>query len=217
MDTSVVYADLNLAKTQGLRHVSPPSLHSGTCRCPHWHRLALKLSCAGLILLVLSLTGLSVSVGFLVQKPPIEKCSAAAQENRTEPKGRSAMLTCPGDWHSYRDKCLFISQTYGNWSEGLADCSMKEATLLFIEDEEELKFIQDFLKSKEHQFFIGINYVPAEKTWKWINGSILNPDLLQVTGKAKEDSCGVISKTEVFSETCSADNRWVCQKKLKHV
>ena len=40
---------------------------------------------------------------------------------------------------------------------------------------------------------------------------------LQVTGKDKENSCAVISQTEVFSDTCSADNRWICQKKLKHV
>ncbi|CAH7423090.1 Klrb1 [Phodopus roborovskii] len=217
MDTSVVYADLNLARTQGLGHASPLSFHSDACQCPYWHQLALKLSCAGLVLLVLSLTGLSVSVGFLVQKPPTEKCSVTAQENRTEPKGGSAMLKCLREWHSYQEKCLFISQTSRPWSEGLADCSEKETTLLIIEDEGELKYIQDFLKNKDHQFFTGLNYAPSEKTWMWVNGSTLNPDLLQVTGKAEEDSCAVFSKREVFSDSCSADNRWICQKKLKRV
>ncbi|XP_005084141.1 killer cell lectin-like receptor subfamily B member 1F isoform X2 [Mesocricetus auratus] len=216
MDSSRVYGSLKTSRTPEYKPVSLSFLPSGACRCPHWHQLALKLSCAGLILLFLSLIGLSVLVRFLVQKPPIAKYSVASQENRTEPTGGSAMLKCPRDWHSYREKCLFISQTSGPWSEGLTDCSVKEATLLFIEDEEELKFIRDFLKSKEREFFIGLHYVSAEKMWKWINGSTLNPDLLQVTGKAKEDSCAVISKTEVFSDTCSADNRWICQKKLKH-
>lgn len=52
--------------------------------------------------------------------------------------GRSTILTCLRHWHPYRGKCLFMSQTSGPWAEGLADCSVKEATLLLIEDEEEL-------------------------------------------------------------------------------
>lgn len=42
-----------------------------------------------------------------------------------------------------------MSQTSGPWAEGLADCSVKEATLLLIEDEEELVNC-----SVEHNTFI---------------------------------------------------------------
>lgn len=35
-------------------------------------------------------------------------------------------------------------------------------------------------------------------------------------GTDEENSCAIISQTEVFSDFCSADNRWICQKKLKH-
>ncbi|XP_049986118.1 killer cell lectin-like receptor subfamily B member 1F [Alexandromys fortis] len=164
-----------------------------TCRCPHWHRLALKLGCAELILLVLSLTGLSILVRVLVQKPPIKKCSVSAQEVMAEPTG-----TPP-------------------WYEGLADCSVRGATLLLIEDQEELRYFQNFSKREGHQFYIGLKYMQVEQIWKWTNGSTLNPDLLQVTGKDKENSCAVISQTGVFSDSCFADSRWVCQKKLKHV
>ncbi|XP_075838257.1 killer cell lectin-like receptor subfamily B member 1 [Microtus pennsylvanicus] len=214
MDTSVVYADLSVARTRVLSHASPPSLPPDACQCPRWHRLALKLSCAGLILLVLILTGL---VGFLVKKAPIEKCGVAAQEIMAEPTEGSAIPTCLKDWQPYRDKCLFISQISRPWSEGLSDCSMRGGTLLLIEDQEELRYFQNFSKIEGHQFFIGLKYIQVEQMWKWTNGSTLNPDLLQVTGKDKENSCAVISQTEVFSDTCSADNRWICQKKLKHV
>ncbi|XP_057640503.1 killer cell lectin-like receptor subfamily B member 1 isoform X2 [Chionomys nivalis] len=214
MDTSVVYADLSVARTRVLSHASPPSLPSDACQCPRWHRLALKLSCAGLILLVLILTGL---VGFLVKKAPIEKCGVAAHEIMAEPTGRSAIPTCLKDWQPYRDKCFFISQISRPWSEGLADCSVRGATLLLIEDQEELRYFQDFSKREGHQFFTGLKYIQVEQIWKWTNGSTLNPDLLKVTGKDKENSCAVISQTDVFSDTCSADNRWICQKKLKHV
>ncbi|XP_051029212.1 killer cell lectin-like receptor subfamily B member 1F isoform X2 [Phodopus roborovskii] len=192
MDSSRVYGSLKTSRTPEYQPVSPSSLPSNACQCPHWHKLALKLSCAGLILLFLSLIGLSVL-------------------------GGSAMLKCPREWHSYRKKCLFISQTSGPWAEGLADCSEKEATLLIIEDEGELRFIHAFSKRKGHQFFIGLNYVPVEKIWKWVNGSTLNPDRVQIMGTNEDNSCGVISQTEVFSDFCSADNRWICQKKLKRV
>lgn len=52
--------------------------------------------------------------------------------------GGTAVLTCPRDWHPYWDKCLFISQTSGSWAEGQADCSVREATLLLLENKEEL-------------------------------------------------------------------------------
>ncbi|XP_027285602.1 killer cell lectin-like receptor subfamily B member 1F [Cricetulus griseus] len=217
MDSSRVYGSLKTSRTPEYKPVSPSSLPSDACRCPHWHQLALKLSCAGLILLFLSLIGLSVLVRVLVQRPPIAKYSVSTQENRTEPTGGSSTLRCPRDWHPYREKCLFVSQTSGPWSEGLAQCSMKEATLLIIENEEELRFLHAFSKRRGHQFFIGLNYVPVEKIWKWINGSILNPDLVQIMGTNEENSCAVISQTEVFSDFCSADNRWICQKKLKYV
>ncbi|XP_038174262.1 killer cell lectin-like receptor subfamily B member 1 [Arvicola amphibius] len=217
MDESMVYNNLNLSSTRGLRNASPPSLPSDACRCPNWHQLALKLGCAGLILLVLSLTGLSVLVRVLVQKPPIEKCGVSAQEIMAKTTGRSTIPTCLKDWQSYKNKCLFISQISRPWSEGLADCSVRGATLLLIENQEELRYFQNFSKIEGHQFYIGLKYLQVEHIWKWTNGSTLNSELLQVTGKDKENSCAVISQTEVFSDTCSADNRWVCQKKLKHV
>lgn len=52
--------------------------------------------------------------------------------------GRSAILECPRDWHPHWDKCLFISQTSRTWAEGLSDCSLRGATLLLIQDGEEL-------------------------------------------------------------------------------
>nr|XP_048296035.1 killer cell lectin-like receptor subfamily B member 1F isoform X2 [Myodes glareolus] len=244
MDPSRVCGDAKTLRTPRHKCAPTPSLPPDTYQCQHWHPLALKLGCAGLILLFLSLIGLSVLVRFLVQKSPTEKYSVSAQENRTEPiaqaneattvwschaagtglkqnvlfftLGRSVILMCSRDWHPYHDKCLHLSQTSGPWSEGLTYCSVKEATLLLIENEEELRFIHDFSGRKRQQFFIGLNYVPLEKTWKWINGSILNPDLLRIMGTEEENSCAVISQKEVFSDFCSSDNRWICQKKLNH-
>lgn len=217
MDTSKVHGNVKPFRCPGYKQASSPSFSPDACRCPHWHHLALKSGCAGLILLLLSLIGLSVLVRFLVQKPPIEKCSVAAQENRTELTGRSAILECPRYWHPHWNKCLFVSQISRPWAEGRDACSMEDAILLLIENKEELRFVQNLIKGKEQLFFIGLKYVQKEKIWKWIDGSILNPNLLRITGKDKENSCAIISHTEVFSDSCSSDNHWICQKTLIHV
>ncbi|XP_028610290.1 killer cell lectin-like receptor subfamily B member 1B allele C [Grammomys surdaster] len=216
MDTSVVYADLNLARTQEPQCELPPSLSPDTRRCPRWHRLALKFGCACLILLVLTVIGLGVLVLSLLQKPSVEESIVDVQKNRTNTTDCSAKLECPKDWLSHRDKCFHLSQVSKHWKESLADCDGKGATLLFIQDQEELRSLQDSIKEKDYSFWIGLNYTLTDKNWKWINGSTLNSDVLKITGDTEKDSCATISRDKVTSESCDSDNFWICQKELKH-
>ncbi|XP_059112908.1 killer cell lectin-like receptor subfamily B member 1B allele C [Peromyscus eremicus] len=216
MDASVVYADLNLTKTREPKRASPLSLPPDTCRCPRWHRLALKLGCAGLILLVLSVIGLSVLVLSLLQKTSVEKSSVDVQEkNLTKTTESPAMLKCPKDWLSHRDKCIHFSQDSNMWNHSLADCATNGATLLLIQDQEELRFIKDSAKGKGDFFWIGLNYTLTDKKWRWINGSTLNSDVLQLFGETTKDSCASISNGKVVPESCGSDNNWICQKELK--
>ncbi|XP_036038317.1 killer cell lectin-like receptor subfamily B member 1B allele C [Onychomys torridus] len=217
MDASVVYADLNLTKTREPKRASPPSLPPDTCRCPRWHRLALKLGCAGLILLVLSVIGLGVLVLSLLQKTSVEKSSVDVQENMTKTTESPAKLKCPKDWLPHRDKCLHFSQDANTWKEGLVDCKKKGATLLLIQDQEELRFVKDSAKEKGSSFWIGLSYALTDKNWKWINGSTLSSDVFQITGKTTKDSCASFSKDKVLSEDCASDNNWICQKEPKRV
>uniref|UniRef100_A0A8C8T8R1 Killer cell lectin-like receptor subfamily B member 1A n=1 Tax=Peromyscus maniculatus bairdii TaxID=230844 RepID=A0A8C8T8R1_PERMB len=212
MDTSRVYLNFKASRTPGAQHASPPSLPPDACRCPRSHRLALKLTCAGLILLVLTLIGLSVLVRVLIQKPSIEKCRVYIQENMAKPTESPAMLKCPKDWLTHRDKCIHFSQNVNVWKEGLVDCATKGGTLLLIQDQEELRFIKDSAKGKGDSFWIGLNYTSTDKNWRWINGSTLSSDVLQIFGEAKENSCASVSKDKVVSESCASDNNWICQK-----
>ncbi|KAK7805046.1 hypothetical protein U0070_021728, partial [Myodes glareolus] len=161
-----------------------------TCRCPRSHRLALKLSCAGLILLLLTVIGLSVL------ESPVH-------------------LMCPNDWLPHRSKCIQFSQETGVWKEGLSDCARKGATLLLIQDQEELRFVKDSIKEKSYSFWIGLNYSMSEKHWRWINGSTLSSDVLNITGDFKRNSCVAVSKDKVVSENCASDRKWICQKDPK--
>ncbi|XP_028610374.1 killer cell lectin-like receptor subfamily B member 1A isoform X3 [Grammomys surdaster] len=187
MDTARVYLNLKPSRTLETRRASLPTLPPDACRCPRSHRLALKLSCAGLILLVLTLIGMSVLVRVLIQKPSMEKCYVFIQENMSKTTDSPAKLECPKDWLSHRDKCFHLSQVSKHWKESLADCDGKGATLLLIQDQEELRSLQDSIKEKDYSFWIGLNYTSTDKNWKWINGSTLNSDVPeQLSALARE-------------------------------
>ncbi|KAG8505771.1 Killer cell lectin-like receptor subfamily B member 1, partial [Galemys pyrenaicus] len=123
------------------------------CQGPPWHQLALKVGCAGLILLSLAVIGLSV-----LERP--------------------GLLRCPQEWTLVREKCLvFISSSSKNWSHSVADCSARESSLLLLQDQEELEVIQNHINDRGGNFWIGLNFTASEKKWKWINGSFLNSDI----------------------------------------
>ncbi|XP_070350413.1 killer cell lectin-like receptor subfamily B member 1 isoform X5 [Equus asinus] len=192
MDRPVIYADLNLPRDSGLKSSSPPSPPQDIRQCPRWHQFALKLGCAGILLLALTVIVLSVSE-------------------------RPNLLNCPMDWHLIQEKCLFISQNPSPWNDSLADCSTKESILLLIRDQEELKLVQKLIEHGGILYWIGLNFTLPEKNWRWINGSFLKPDafnrfwLCDKRG-IKEHSinlCLDFSKTEILHTqrdgSCSRD------------
>ncbi|KAG8505769.1 Killer cell lectin-like receptor subfamily B member 1, partial [Galemys pyrenaicus] len=163
-------------RPQRRRHVSCASVvaghKAGICQGPPWHQLALKVGCAGLILLSLVVIGLSV-----LERP--------------------GLLRCPQDWTLVREKCLvFISSSSKSWSHSVADCSTRESSLLLLQDWEELKSIQNSINDRGGNFWIGLNFTASEKKWKWINGSFLNSDIRHhaVTHVGMESSVLVVAR-----------------------
>ncbi|XP_019569038.1 killer cell lectin-like receptor subfamily B member 1 isoform X2 [Rhinolophus sinicus] len=216
MDRQVTYADLKISRDSSSPEIlSPPSLPQDVCQGPPWHRLALKLACTGVILLALTVIGLSATVIFLRQKSSIEKSSVDVQEKRNETTERPSPVKCPMHWHPLQEKCLFFSHDINTWHNSLADCSTQESSLLLIQDQEELKLIQNLIDTEALLYGIGLNFTLPQKKWKWINGSFLNSNILQITGDAKEDSCAYISQKSFVSEDCNTEYRWICQKCLK--
>ncbi|XP_021046924.1 killer cell lectin-like receptor subfamily B member 1A [Mus pahari] len=67
-------------------------------------------------------------VGVLIQKTSIEKCPVYFQENLNKTR----------DWLSHQNKCFHVSQVSNTRKEGQADCDRKGATLLLIQDQEDL-------------------------------------------------------------------------------
>uniref|UniRef100_A0A452I4J3 C-type lectin domain-containing protein n=1 Tax=Gopherus agassizii TaxID=38772 RepID=A0A452I4J3_9SAUR len=139
--------------------------------------------------------------------PPTSHTLPAPQSN----KGGSRCKLCPRHWALHRDKCYWLSEENQYWSWGRDDCLRRGSHLLVIQDRGELEFIQN-IPGNQNLVWIGLNITSPGRKWTWVDGSPLNQTLFAVSGPAEENSCAAVKKTQIKSEICNTDYKWICQK-----
>ncbi|KAM9119220.1 killer cell lectin-like receptor subfamily B member 1B allele C [Pangshura tecta] len=221
---------------------SGPAQHHPCPPCPLWHRVALRVGWAGNIVLLGAVIVLAVLVGHCPsQTCPTADVQQTAQKsnsceinentpacNRTLEGFRSCLKQnlcgvenssaegsgcklCPRHWVPHRDKCYWLSEENQYWSWGRDDCSRRGSHLLVIQDREELEFTQN-LTGNRIPAWIGLNITSPGRKWTWVDGSPLNQTLFAVSGPVEENSCAAVKKTQIKSEICNTDYKWICQK-----
>uniref|UniRef100_A0A8C3I024 C-type lectin domain-containing protein n=1 Tax=Chrysemys picta bellii TaxID=8478 RepID=A0A8C3I024_CHRPI len=109
---------------------------------------------------------------------------------------------CPPDWLPHGAKCYWFSTESKIWARSHEDCSARSAL--------PLSYLQEFLGNSIQEKYLVWTGLSANVTgmkWTWVDGS-----LFPVKGSAEENSCGVIKGSQIQSETCSGEYRWICQK-----
>nr|XP_060617029.1 killer cell lectin-like receptor subfamily F member 1 [Anolis sagrei ordinatus] len=91
------------------------------------------------------------------------------------------------------------------------DCSRKRAHMLVIQDKEEMTFIYSTVPEK-YTVWIGLNSTPTSKSWTWIDGTALDQTLIQFLPSGGRADCGVMKQNRAYSELCTAEFRWICEK-----
>ncbi|XP_025735601.1 killer cell lectin-like receptor subfamily F member 2 isoform X3 [Callorhinus ursinus] len=193
--------------------------HKWACKdypkCPKWHRTVLRLSSIVLVILTATVTGLTIWVSHLSSEHGIKDCdcmniSPRKQQDNTNFTTKPRLNLCPNNWLQKKGKCYNFLKSFKSWTDSQKSCLIMKSHLLMIQDKAELDFIQSNIQDGIY-FWIGLNITHPQKTWTWLDGTPLNPQLFQVLGQVEDNACAVITKKGVFSEKCCNQSYWICQ------
>ncbi|XP_065797327.1 NKG2-A/NKG2-B type II integral membrane protein-like [Muntiacus reevesi] len=117
---------------------------------------------------------------------------------------------CPRDWLTYSNNCYYISLEKKSWNESVRSCATKNSTLLYIDNEEEMKFLMSLSI---------ISWIPVSREgrghpWMWLNGSTCK---LQIKDYLPgERNCAVQALWGIRAEDCQVPNAYNCKPKLEN-
>ncbi|KAM9684750.1 NKG2-A/NKG2-B type II integral membrane protein-like isoform 1-T3 [Dama dama] len=91
---------------------------------------------------------------------------------------------CPKDWFTYSNNCYHITFEEKTWNKSLTACASRNSTLLYLDNEEELKF----LKSLSVMSWIPVFREGHGHPWMWQNGSTCKLQISDVSPEKRNCS-----------------------------
>ncbi|XP_055466963.1 killer cell lectin-like receptor 5 [Psammomys obesus] len=115
-------------------------------------------------------------------------------------------------WFCCGLKCYYFILDDKDWSGCKQTCQACSLSLLKIDDDDELKFLQ--LQIYPENYWIGLSYVWKEKEWTWIDNGPSKLDLNKHSYHSKIGRCVFLSKTRLEVEECTKSYPCICEKRL---
>ncbi|XP_052031032.1 killer cell lectin-like receptor 5 isoform X1 [Apodemus sylvaticus] len=110
-------------------------------------------------------------------------------------------------WFCYGIKCYYFIMDRKTWSGCKQICVNYKLSLLKIDDEDELRFLQ--LQVFRNSYWIGLSYDNKKKDWAWIdNGQY------KLKVNFKPGGCGFLSKARLENTKCENSYPCICGKRL---
>ncbi|XP_068437699.1 collectin-12-like isoform X2 [Clinocottus analis] len=128
---------------------------------------------------------------------------------------------CPVDWLNYKDKCYFFSKDLHSFDDAKAICESTSASLLIINDLDELKWLKKQTVAKGY-FWMGLTDRAEETVWRWLDGTVPaftkwksgQPDNWGHGHEDGEDCAGLIHEGLWNDFFCEDLISYICEKEL---
>uniref|UniRef100_A0A8C3AV75 Collectin-12 n=1 Tax=Cyclopterus lumpus TaxID=8103 RepID=A0A8C3AV75_CYCLU len=129
---------------------------------------------------------------------------------------------CPAEWVNYKDKCYFFSKDLHSFDDAKATCESTSASLLIINDMEELKWLKKQTFGKGY-FWMGLTDREEETVWRWLDGTVPaftkwkpgQPDDWGHGHEVGEDCAGLIHEGLWNDFFCEDLISYICEKDLE--
>ncbi|XP_006877426.1 PREDICTED: killer cell lectin-like receptor 7-like [Chrysochloris asiatica] len=115
-------------------------------------------------------------------------------------------------WSCCGVTCYYFTTESETWNRCVQTCQRSKSSLLKINDEDELVFIQS--QAYKNIYWIGLSYNVIIKEWKWINRDT-SPGLnLKITNLHSEigERCAFLTSTRLTNTECSKVYNCICEK-----
>ncbi|XP_066194639.1 killer cell lectin-like receptor subfamily G member 1 isoform X2 [Sylvia atricapilla] len=228
MAEEIVYADL--------RHLgdgSPGKKHGAPAFCPWWHRVLFIAGGLGQLILLVLVVMLSVQIFQGSPQPvvtsipqlhsgiqgrnQVEKCKFSflvqyfCKPQGNSPSAYAGCKLCPQDWQLHGERCYWLSEELGNWTQSMKSCENQNSQLVVLQDKKEKEHIKILTGKSPPPVWIGLR--SHQKVWRWVDNTSFNPKMLGTSLHKMDEGCGTLRAKDFEIHRCDAEHKWVCKKK----
>ncbi|XP_007515874.1 NKG2-A/NKG2-B type II integral membrane protein-like [Erinaceus europaeus] len=114
---------------------------------------------------------------------------------------------CPKEWVSYSNHCYYFSYKKESFNESRSACVFKNSSLLYIDNEEEMTFLQ----SLSLVTWIGVSWESSHHPWMSINGSEFKG---QIDHRSRDEANCAAFESLLRTDDCRSKKMYICKHKL---